>query len=160
MIISIKGFQFEISAPYQPLHQLTPGEAQALNSLRAENIRNNVAKLVNDAIAEQPEGLELTLPESIVAEIQAKITSFDSNYVFKPRHEPKPRPGPIDDMIRQVARERARAIIVAELGIIDAERVAELALQLVNNEEIRDEAARRASHLAKVANSGLEDLLG
>lgn len=69
--ITIAGQTFAVSTPYTEGHPLTAGEAKALNQVRCENIRNNLAKLVKNE------------DQSLSAdEIAAKVAEYDSTYDF------------------------------------------------------------------------------
>lgn len=49
--ITIAGLPFTISQPYLAGHAITEAEAKALNQVRAENIRNNMASKIKDGSA-------------------------------------------------------------------------------------------------------------
>src|SRR5258706_10941509 len=80
MQISIKQHAFSVRGPYSEGTRLTKAEAQALNGLRAENIRNNVFKLVMEALGTADPGQ--VLPASSHQELQEKITEYDLKYQF------------------------------------------------------------------------------
>lgn len=156
MKITIRGYAFTLTEPYQALHTLSPTEAQTLNSLRAENIRNVVAKLVIDSLDSDPNRM---LRQEELDEIQTKITRYDHEYVFRPRHEPKPKPHPIEELIRQIAREHARAE-AAQTGLpLDPALISERAIELASDPVIRVEAEKRHLHLTRVANASLDGML-
>lgn len=92
--VRIKGYQFHISAPYSEGQRLGEAEALHLNDLRADNVRNNLKKLVDDACAMLRQG-EL-LDTSTLAELQAQITRYDANYSLQLKHQAKPRIGMIE----------------------------------------------------------------
>lgn len=104
MQVRIKGYTFQLSEPFEAGGVLTKGEAQALNSLKAENVSNNLRKLVSDAVAGLPEG-EL-LAEDTIAGIQATITNYDLAYQFPEKHQPRLRVGDIEAEARAIAEAR------------------------------------------------------
>lgn len=158
MSIRIKGYSFQLSAPYGAGTVLTRGEAQALNNLRAENIQNNIRKLVVDATAELLPG-QLLEPGKL-AELQAKITQYDRGYQFLEKHSPKPRVGEIELETRAVAQERVEAALRAE-GLEDSTSPAELEELIQAQLELPaviEEARARVATRHRVLSEGLGDL--
>lgn len=76
--ITIQGLSFDVSAPYNEGHTLTEPEARALNQVRAENIRNNMARKVKDAKETHGE----TLPDNVIKELTDEVAEYDANYEF------------------------------------------------------------------------------
>lgn len=74
--ITISGKTFAVAQPFTAGHVLTEGEAKALNQVRAENIRNNMAASVKIAYGDEPTA-ELS-PETI----SKVVTDYDAQYVF------------------------------------------------------------------------------
>lgn len=108
MKIQIRHYEFEIEDRFVEGHVCSLGEAQVLNSKRAENIRNNLTPMVNKALAATPDG-ELLTPEAL-AEVKAKIEAYDKTYALLPRHEAKPKiKGTLQSEIRKVALDWALA---------------------------------------------------
>lgn len=70
--ITIAGKLFSVTQPYAAGHALTEGEAKALNQVRCENIRNNMATAVKKGVEEKKSDAE-------IAELVAK---YDAEYVF------------------------------------------------------------------------------
>lgn len=85
-LITISCYTFTLSSPFASGRPLTLADRQALDRLRAENIRNNAAKRLAKRL---PEGRLLTRDEE--AEFQAEIAEMDSRYEFKeaPSHAPQ-----------------------------------------------------------------------
>lgn len=76
--ITISGKEFQVSEPYAAGHAITEAEAKALNQVRAENIRNNMASKVKAAQA--TEGRKEDDPTlDTIADI---IAAYDSEYEF------------------------------------------------------------------------------
>lgn len=107
VIIRIRGYQFQVSAPYSEGGRMGEVEVQQLNDLRADNIRNNVTKVVVDAMALLPEASMLS-PETL-AELQAKISTYDSRYCLQLKHLARPRVGLIEAEAKAIAEERLEA---------------------------------------------------
>lgn len=75
--ITIAGKTFSVLQPYDAGHTLTEAEAKALNQVRAENIRNNMASKVKAAYEGTAKEGEPT------AETIAKaVADYDSSYEF------------------------------------------------------------------------------
>jgi len=157
MRISLQSHSFTISSPYSEGHQLTAGEAQALNALRAENIRNSLAKKLA--------GRQLT--GEVLAELFAWLAEYDKTYQFKIR---APTVADSDsgskwDVGREallIARQRVEERWRAEerpMGdspdVFGAEVAAESTLP-----EIVAEAIQKIEAKKEVARRALEELLG
>lgn len=75
--ITIAGAQFSVLQPYSAGHAITEAEAKALNQVRAENIRNNMASKVKAAAeGTSKEG------EPTAADIAKFVADYDAAYVF------------------------------------------------------------------------------
>ena len=75
--ITIADHQFMVLQPYAAGQTLTEAEAKALNQVRAENVRNNMAKKVKaafDGTAKDDEPTEAT--------IAAAVAAYDASYQF------------------------------------------------------------------------------
>ena len=69
--ITISGHSFNVPVRYEEGHELTAGEASALNQTYHENLRNNFAKKVKDAGAS---------PDT--AALQAELDTYANDYQF------------------------------------------------------------------------------
>lgn len=111
LALSILGHTFHLLQPYEPGHPLTSGEAQALNQLRNENIRNNMRKLVKEAMAETPNS---PLTQEKVVELQLRIDNYSNTYQFTSSAEgPIPTLGALEREVRLLAEEKAEEAIRA-----------------------------------------------
>lgn len=158
LTVRIKGYSFQLSAPYREGTVLTRGEAQAMNSLRTENIQNNVRKLIIDATAELLPG-QLLSQETLEA-LQAKITQYDRNYTFQEKHTPKPRVGEIEQETLTVAQERVESGLRAAdkeelIGTAEYERLVQIQLDLP---AVLEEARARVAARRQVLSESLSDL--
>lgn len=104
--IRIKQSSFSFPDHFALGHRLSQAEAQALNSLLAENVRNNTARWVADAYAELPDGA--MLPDAAHARLQAKIAEYARDYHFADRAQ-VPRATALELETHAVAEERVRA---------------------------------------------------
>ena len=79
--ILIQGQTFSVPMPYDEGHQLTSGEAAALNQVLAENLRNNFAAQIkrhDEAKAKAlAEGKEFSDPAPTQADLDAYIADYD-----------------------------------------------------------------------------------
>lgn len=107
--VTIHGEKFEFSTPYVAGHALTEAEAKHLNQTRLENVRNNVAKAVKEAIdSGDPEKL---------AQARATVAEYDGKYVFTLTGAGAPRQvlDPVEKEARRLAIEYVKAKL-AEKG--------------------------------------------
>ncbi len=152
----IKSYTFAISEPYQAGTIITKGEAQALNTLRLENIANNMRELVNREITLA--GAELLSKETLAA-LQAKFTEYDHGYQFLEKSSPRFKPGDIDQEARVIARERVEAQLRQIGSTLDEER---MEAAIAENEKlpgVQEEARLRVSARRRVISDGLESLV-
>lgn len=156
MRIKIKQYSFEISSPFAEGSVLTQAEAQALNALRAENIRNNMSRVVERETAAIPEGGLLST--DAVAGLQAQITRYDERYKFPLRFAAEPSGGAIEAEARNVAEER---LAIGErqtgYGLNPLQRIKELT-KLAGTDEVQAEARRRLEARASVSARALSEL--
>lgn len=75
--ITIAGQTFTVLQPYAAGHTITEAEAKALNQVRAENVRNNMASKVKAAAEGTAKEGEPTADN-----IVAFVTEYDASYVF------------------------------------------------------------------------------
>jgi len=74
--LTIAEHEFTVSQPYLEGHVVTEAEAKALNQVRAENIRNNMASKVKIAFGEAP------TDEINPSTIEALVAAYDADYIF------------------------------------------------------------------------------
>lgn len=159
MEIRIREYVFTIPEPYSEGTILTKEEAQALNGLRAENIRNNMAKAVAAELDALPEGQMLSL--SAVKGLQARIEAYAGAYRFPFRHERQRRvlQGSLDaealliarDMIEEERRSRGEPMVGE---VVEAE-----VTMLARTSDVQELARQRLGQKKAIAESALEDLL-
>lgn len=149
MQLLIKGYSFQLSAPYNEGHSLTSGEASALNDLRKENIQNNF----RSQVADQTSNLALgeLLPQNILDGLQAKLTEYDQTYKFAEKSG-RNRLSDIDLEIGIVAAERARA--QAE----DPAQLPGLIAEFIGLPAVREEARSRVAARRSALAGGMDSL--
>jgi hypothetical protein len=89
---------FLISDPFRVGHSLTDSEARALNALRSENIRNNLAKELKK--------LPLPLSPAALEAFEKRVAEYDAAYCFYPHLKDEPSSAsPLEREIQAVAKE-------------------------------------------------------
>lgn len=141
--ITIAGMIFPVGQPYAAGHVLTEGEAIALNQVRAENIRNNMAKLVKEKGAGAAE----------------EVAEYDAAYEFGVRGEGSARVvDPLERECISIAKELLAKRIKEKGGKVkdyDKEAYAAKVKEWAANPKIIETAK---ANLA--ARKGLVDSLG
>ena len=158
MFFHLSHYGFTLSEPFASGHVLTRAQAQALNALRGENIRE-IVRREWDRLA-KPTGEDGLLSEAQVEAFQAKITEIDRRYEFKERPTSRPKAGTLGAEIESVAREAVEEIARRSGEAISISRFDDLVSDFQTRIDIQAEARRRLS--AKIAQSkmAIEDLLG
>lgn len=72
--VTIQGVEFDLTTPYEEGHTLTAIEAAQLNTVRCENIANNMRSRVKAA-------LEKNTPEEMT-KVNDEVKQYDANYKF------------------------------------------------------------------------------
>lgn len=158
MQFSISDYTFEITDRFEPGHQLSAGEAEALNRLRAENIRKNCSRLVTAALASTHDGN--LLPYEACLDIQAQISEYSARYEFEARGETI-RPGAIQAEALGIAEARLRASkreLYGELEAMDWLDPAEIAAE-AKGPVAQSEARARVLAQRALGRASLEEML-
>lgn len=103
--VTISGLTFTLSNPYEEGHVATAGEASQLNQVRHENIRNNFAAKVKEAV-------EAGNPDT--AALQAALDAYDSTYQMGVRTRTGGG-GRVADPVTREARVIAKDALTAAL---------------------------------------------
>lgn len=154
MQITIKHYTFSLDAPYVEGSRLSLGEAQALNALRAENIRNNISKVINAKLDALEDGYVLGVEE--VAELQSLVDDYAQRYFFKFREGKGEQRGQLSAETYAIARERVCAVLRAA-GIEREPTQTEIA-EMQMDEGIQAEARANIEARTLVARAALEEL--
>lgn len=159
MKIRIDQYAFAISTKYRAGHELSQNEADALNGLRAENIRNNVKRKVDEAKKDLLPG-ELLTPDALSA-LQDYVSEYARDYEFGPKSEPK-------GGIRKTAFE-IELLAIAQARVEEQARQMEITLSEEGFAEavesqmklaiVIEEARRRVSARQELAQQALQSLL-
>lgn len=158
MKIRIGQYAFAIGSPFRTGHILNQNEADALNGLRAENIRNNVKKLVDKATQGLPQGQ--LLDSTILNTLEEEISDYARTYSFGERREPKGgiRKTAFEQELRSVAEERI-STQQRQLDIQLTEDAFEAAVeQQMQLAPVIDEARQRVSKRQELAAQALAEL--
>jgi len=152
--VTVVGHVFTMPNPFEEGHVLTEGEAGQLNQVYHENIRNNIAKKVKDAI---------TAGSFTVEAFQAQIDKMCEEYEFGKRRAGGPR-APSDP----VAKEALRLAIDAISNKLRADgkkpsdfsNIKELAATLVSkNPAFTEKAKEIVAERQAMADAALGDLM-
>lgn len=96
--ITIQKFVFQAPAPYSAgIHELTAGEASALNRVLAENLRNNFAPTIKKAT----EGGAVLDAD----DLQAKFAAYAASYAFASGRASKSIVDPVEKEAHRIAKE-------------------------------------------------------
>lgn len=152
--ITIAGEVFNAPLRYEEGHELTAGEAGALNQTYHENLRNNFAKRVKDAKENGGFNLEV---------LQTEFDEYAKEYVFGVRTGGGPVRDPVMAEAMTIAKSRVRAAIKAK-GIkqtdVTAAAVTEAARKFIaKNPQILEQARQRVEEAQAAATADLDDLV-
>lgn len=156
LIMAIQHYEFSISEPHKPEDALTLAQAQALNQLRLENIRNIASKVM----AKAQRGGDGLLTGAAEQEVRRTIKDLDEHYEFKLRSPPRVKSSTLEAEIARVAEEAVDAHarqIGAELSEAQ-QREAEEAYR--QSPSVLAEAKRRLAERIRVNSETIEDLIG
>lgn len=160
LVLRIRGHHFTIPKRYQPGHSLTPGEAQALNQLMTENVRNNLDQEVIRAIQAQGQIDEAALlPAAIHLELQARIEAYAERYQFELRPESRGRKSALELEIEAEANDRAVQEAQASGRELNDPVIQAMINAWLVDPGVHETARSRLETRRKVALESLEDLL-
>lgn len=101
LVVRIRQHDFPIEREFVEGHIMTESEAQAMNQLLVENIRNNVTGWVTKL-----SGGRAALTAEQHADLTEKINDYANAYEFKTRMNRRPA-NPLDATIREIAWQHA-----------------------------------------------------
>ncbi len=154
--ITIAGHSFNVPVRYEEGHELTAGEASALNQTYHENLRNNFAKKVKDAGA-----------SADLAALQAELDQYAEAYQFGVRTSGGGGVSrdPVMSEAMRIAKTQIGDLIRAKGGkVTDYEPTAITAaakalLDKPQGAQIMEVAKARVEEQKRLAADGLGDLL-
>lgn len=151
--ITIAGHTFNVPVRYEEGHELTAGEASALNQTYHENLRNNFAKKVKDAGA-----------TADLAALQAELDTYAETYQFGVRAAGAGSSSPRDPVLSEamrIAKKQIGDLIRAKGGKVNAypaEQITEAAKKLIDRDPaILDLARQRVQEQQAMAATALPD---
>lgn len=156
--ISFYGMAFDAPAPYHEGHVLTANEAVALNQTFGENLRNNFARQVKNAVEFARESARASggpepeeLPPEVLEKLRSDFAEYASNYTFSTRP-----PKVISDPSEHEAIRLAKIILKTQDSSLTAAEISERVDDLLEaRPEIREEAKRRMSVVQSLAQQTL-----
>lgn len=161
--ITVQGLTAVVLAPYAEGHVVTEAEAAALNQVRAENIRNNTARMVKAAIKEAEVEDAEGLSEEKVTELLQAIETYDKEYEFNMASVGGGRTP--TDPVEVEAKKIAKQLINAQLkeqgkkvGDVDKDKYAAAVATVAAREDIRQRAAEAIDARKAAAETALEGL--
>lgn len=156
--ITIQGLEFEVNTPYVAGHVVTEAEAKALNQVRLENIRNNMASAVKEA---KGEGDSIT--EDAYGALKTKVAEYDASYVFTLASVGGGKRS--TDPVEAEAKKLAKAAIAAKLAAdgrtlksVDPDKLAAAIAKLAESADIVKEAKRIVKARTESAQGALAEL--
>lgn len=143
--ITIQGIPFEYTNKYAAGHSLNEAEANQLNTVLGENLRNNFASNVKKAKEEAGEGMELS--EDTLATLRTAFAEYEQTYVFAGKRAARAPSDPVKAKARKMAREtieaalRSKGIKPADLAEGKMDELIDAYLE--KHPEVSDEAKRQ-----------------
>lgn len=157
--ITIAGHSFNVPLRYEEGHELTAGEASALNQTYHENLRNNFAKRVKDASENG------ATPD--LASLQAELDKYAGDYQFGVRTGGGGASrDPVMSEAMRIAKKQIGDLIRAKGGKVNdyepaaITNAAKALLQRPEGEQIMAVARARVEEQKNLAAGSLEDLIG
>ena len=140
--ITIAGKVFNAPLRYEEGHELTAGEASALNQTYHENLRNNFAKKVRDALDNGGFDQEA---------LQTEFSAYAEEYNFGVRTGGGPRSDPVMKKAMDMARTKLKERMKQKGIEADAAAVTEAAKKLIAKNPEFIELAKRLVEEEKAA---------
>jgi hypothetical protein len=157
LTMRIRQYSFTLAPRYSAGTVLTAGEAQALNGLMVENIRNNVDQWVASEVAALPAGT--LLPAETITALQRRISDYQQQYQFNERRGAgRPRAGAIELEARQLALMRISEREGIVVGDISVEQFASSIDELLEDPSLQAEARDRVAIREAAVQRSLDDL--
>jgi len=155
--VTVSGIIFEINLPYAVGHKISASEANALNYLYVNNILSQFKPLVTKA---QRAAGKMDLSEDVREDLIKKLQYMCENHKFVSRV------ATAMDPVQRMAFDMAKPLVInalkqqdIDLKTIDEEKMEKIILSLLEKRpDIIEEAKRRISALAAVAEKGISTL--
>lgn len=158
MQIRVKSYTFQLSEPFQPGQAISLGEAQALNGLRAERLREQASKAISTAEAGSPDGL---LSPAQLIQVTERVQQLDAEHEFLPRKGPlgSTRPGAIEAEARAIAAEAIASALSAWEQTRTPAEIEQFTRLYMERPDVQELARKRVAERQRVAAAGIEGLL-
>ena len=156
--ITIAGYLFPVTQPYEAGQTINEAEAKALNQVRAENIRNNQATAIKKA--KDDEG---NLSDEAYAELKKAVAEYDAGYEFSLASVGGGRSTltPVEKEARKIARTLITDALKAadrKVGDVDKEKLSAAIIQRSEQDDVVKLAKKRVNEQAKIAEEALTGL--
>lgn len=159
MKIQIHSYEFEVQDPYSVGHVLSSDEANALNVLRRERIRNATYKFLIEL--ERRYGTKI-LPVDQELRVREKVKGLDASFRFTSKPGASPvleKVGTLEAELRALCRARAESEL-RSIGVeIEEDLVQARMSELAEWPSLQEEAKRRFEIHRSSGQSALESLL-
>lgn len=167
---TVQGLTFSMPQPYAPgAHELTEGEASALNQVRCENLRNNFANKIRGKLDDYRKANNLAEDSEVgvdvldKSELDSEFAEFASRYEFGVRTGNKGGRAPADPVGREankMAWEAIKGHLKSKnykLDDISTERKATwIAQYLAKYPNTREKAQERVNEMAEIAKQEID----
>ena len=151
--ITIAGHTFNVPVRYQEGHELTDGEASALNQTYHENLRNNFASKVKEG----------TSNGKSVEDMQAELDTYAEGYQFGVRTGGGGTRDPVKSEAMRLAKEKIKEFLRGKgvkASAITAELLNEKAKALIEKDpKIMELAKKRIAEAQAAATEDLSSLM-
>lgn len=151
--ITIAGEAFQAPVKYEEGHELTAGEALALNRTYHENLRNNFAQKVKDA--KENGSFDLSA-------LQSEFEKYAEDYAFGVRRARGVARDPVMIEALSIAKAQIKAVLKKKgiKGKVDPAALTAKAKQLIDRDDrIMAIARQRVQEAQEAAASDLDDLV-
>lgn len=155
--ITIAGQVFNVPVRYEEGHELTAGEASALNQTYHENLRNNFAKQVKEGLESGNETVE---------SLQSKLDTYAADYQFGVRTGGGAVRDPVQAEAMNIAKSHIRGALKkkgVKVTEVTASAITEAAKKLLAHEhhghKIMALAKQRVAEAQAAAGDDLDDLV-
>ena len=149
--IRIRTYTFSLAPRFAEGTVLTLGEAQAMNQLFCENVRNNTDQWVIAELDAGPQ--DAGLSQDQVQELQERITAYAEAYQFLPRGSSRLRQSAVAVEMAEIVE-----VLVAEQGL-EGEAAAEFRSRLLVDPKVQALARERLTQRQQIAGKALQDIL-
>lgn len=155
MQITISQYSFSILSPYSAGMPIDEAEAQALNALRGENIREGLRKKFDRLMGRYPSG---ALSPEGYDELRRMAAEADQNYQFKAKKGEAV--GEVNKVIRDLAREQVEGLTRAKGLSLTQDEFDQQVGELSERGDLLAEAQRRMRIKKEVAEEVIAEVEG